>query len=180
MPAEPATRPSTRERILAAATEVARTDGAGNLSLDAIAARAGVSKGGLLYHFPTKAALLKAVVERFVSDFETDMKQREGSESLLSRYVELTLDEYCDTEPGASGVFAAMAEDPNFLKPIKVFQRRLLDQLMADAADRTRAIMIFLALEGMRSQVLFNLKALTEQEIDAVTQALRRLAREVG
>lgn len=44
-------RPSSREKILAAAAELADIVGPGNISLDAVAQRAGVSKGGLLYNF---------------------------------------------------------------------------------------------------------------------------------
>ena len=44
-------RPSARARLLDAAVAVVRRDGAQALTLDAVAAEAGVSKGGLLYHF---------------------------------------------------------------------------------------------------------------------------------
>ena len=37
-------------------------------SLDAVAARAGVSKGGLLYHFPSKSALFDALTDRLRAD----------------------------------------------------------------------------------------------------------------
>ena len=64
-----------RDKILAAAEELARVAGPGNLSLDAVAARAGVSKGGLLYHFPTKAKLLK----RWSSNFSRGSTERSAS-----------------------------------------------------------------------------------------------------
>ncbi|HZB75928.1 MAG TPA: TetR family transcriptional regulator, partial [Solirubrobacteraceae bacterium] len=44
-------RPSRREALLDAAIRVIRRDGAQKLTLDAVAAEAGVSKGGILYHF---------------------------------------------------------------------------------------------------------------------------------
>ena len=47
----------------AAAVALAREQGPGNISLDAVAARAGLSKGGLLYNFPTKAKLLDPNVD---------------------------------------------------------------------------------------------------------------------
>src|SRR5215212_6184568 len=59
-------RPSSRERILDAAAELVREVGAGRLTLDAVAERAGLSKGGLLYNFPTKEALLQGMLERIV------------------------------------------------------------------------------------------------------------------
>ena len=43
----------TRATLLAAARQVLRRQGA-TLSLDAVAREAGVSKGGLLHHYPTK------------------------------------------------------------------------------------------------------------------------------
>ncbi|TIV96394.1 MAG: TetR family transcriptional regulator, partial [Mesorhizobium sp.] len=45
-----APRANSREKILAAAADVAREAGPGSLSLEAVASRAGVSKGGLLYN----------------------------------------------------------------------------------------------------------------------------------
>ena len=63
-------RESVRDRILVAAMAVARESGASRLSLHAIARRAGVSKGGLLYHFPKKDALMRALVERHLAEIE--------------------------------------------------------------------------------------------------------------
>ena len=50
-------RPSARRKILEAAAKLADDTGPGSLSLEAVAKEAGISKGGLLYHFPSKAAL---------------------------------------------------------------------------------------------------------------------------
>lgn len=57
-------RPSSRERILDAASELVRELGAARLTLDAVAERAKLSKGGLLYNFPNKDALLLAMLGR--------------------------------------------------------------------------------------------------------------------
>ena len=53
-------RKSSREKILDAAAELVAEIGAGRLTLEAVAEKAGLSKGGLLYNFPTKDALLQA------------------------------------------------------------------------------------------------------------------------
>src|SRR6516165_9995821 len=63
-------RESARDRILAAAMAVARESGASRLSLEAIARRAGVSKGGLLYHFHKKDALMSALLKRQLAEIE--------------------------------------------------------------------------------------------------------------
>ncbi len=43
-----------RSALLDAAERVVLRDGAGQLTMDAVAAEAGVSKGGVLYAFPSK------------------------------------------------------------------------------------------------------------------------------
>lgn len=57
-------RPSNRERILDAFESLVISDGMANVTLDAVAERAGVSKGGLLYHFPSKQALIDGFGQR--------------------------------------------------------------------------------------------------------------------
>lgn len=53
---------STAERIVAAAMDVVRADGPDRLTFDAVAARVGVTKQAVLYHFPNKARLIEALV----------------------------------------------------------------------------------------------------------------------
>ena len=53
-----------RAEILAAATELIATSGFNGVSLGAFAAAAGMTKAGLLHHFPSKEHLLIAVLER--------------------------------------------------------------------------------------------------------------------
>ena len=85
------TRSNTRERILTAAAAVARESGPGSLSLDAVAARAGVSKGGLLYNFPTKAKLLQSLVEAHVAEFDQALEAGvAGGESLVQSFVRIS------------------------------------------------------------------------------------------
>jgi AcrR family transcriptional regulator len=64
--AETGSSASTRDNLLKAAEEVVVTDGAQALTLDAVYKRAGVSKGGLLYHFPNKEALIDGMIERYI------------------------------------------------------------------------------------------------------------------
>jgi AcrR family transcriptional regulator len=50
--------------LLDVAEAVVVRQGIANLTLDAVAAEAGMSKGGLLHHFPTKDRLVEAPVMR--------------------------------------------------------------------------------------------------------------------
>jgi AcrR family transcriptional regulator len=56
----------TRELIISAAASVVLKQGASRMTLEAVAKEAGVSKGGLLYHFPSKNALIEGMIEHMV------------------------------------------------------------------------------------------------------------------
>ncbi|WP_153036420.1 TetR/AcrR family transcriptional regulator [Amycolatopsis sp. YIM 10] len=57
-------RPSAREIVLDAYVDILIEHGPGSVTLDAVAAKAKVSKGGLLYHFGSKEALLTGLLDR--------------------------------------------------------------------------------------------------------------------
>lgn len=140
-----------REKILSAAAALAGDIGPGNLSLDAVAERAGVSKGGLLYHFPSKSKLLEALVEQHLRDFDAALSEKEkahggGPNSLAAAYIDMFVAE--QAEPPPSGVLAALAENPQLLVPVSRFKRSMLDRLKENARDRNAVLAIFLAARG--------------------------------
>ena len=63
----------TRERILRALRGMLARGGTTSITLEAVAAEAGVSKGGLLYHFPSKAALYLGLLQAVRDSVVTDM-----------------------------------------------------------------------------------------------------------
>lgn len=176
--ARPRSRPTSRKKILAAAADLAREAGPGSLSLDAVAHKAGVSKGGLLYNFPTKAKLMQGLVEEYLSEFEarldaaTEPGEGGKAEGLIPAYFRLSATECARSKPGASWVFAAMAEDPDFLKPIRAFNRRLLDRLKAEASNPAALLTAWLVIEGLRSLQLFESDILSEEERATIVEAL--------
>lgn len=62
----------TRARIIDALQDVLLDEGPGGATLEAVAARAGVSKGGLLYHFGTKEALHTGLLDRLKEQGKQD------------------------------------------------------------------------------------------------------------
>jgi len=57
-----------RNQLLDVAARLCAEVGIPNATLDAISQRAGVSKGGLLHHFPTKQALIIALIDKLLAD----------------------------------------------------------------------------------------------------------------
>ena len=176
-------RANSREKILAAAADVAREAGPGSLSLEAVASRAGVSKGGLLYNFPTKAKLMQALVEDCLREFAQGMEAaRAGGcgESLLSTYVRLSAKECAETKPSASWIFSAIAEDPDFLSPIKAFRHQLFERLKSETPDLRGLLICYTAMEGLRSMNLFDFDILSASEQNLLLESLLEIAERAG
>ncbi|WP_433871322.1 TetR/AcrR family transcriptional regulator [Saccharopolyspora sp. CA-218241] len=72
----------TRDRILDALQDILVAKGAGAVTLESVAATAGVSKGGLLYHFRSKQAMLHGLVGRLAEEAAAEFAhaQEEGTD----------------------------------------------------------------------------------------------------
>ncbi|WP_293782960.1 TetR/AcrR family transcriptional regulator [uncultured Aeromicrobium sp.] len=89
----PSEEPSTRERLLDAFETLLVTEGSRAATLDAVAAAAGVSKGGLLYHFHSKDELIEGMLERMRRMGERDaIAMRAAPQGPVDYYLETSVD----------------------------------------------------------------------------------------
>jgi AcrR family transcriptional regulator len=77
---------SARDRVLDSFVAIVCEEGERPATLDAVAARAGVSKGGLLYHFGSKAALVEGLCDRLVDLSTADVERMRDAEDGPARY----------------------------------------------------------------------------------------------
>ena len=71
-------RPSTRDRLLAAAQTLFARHGYHGATMQMLGARIGISKPSILYHFPSKRRLYGAVLEGIVARLASEMSPRAG------------------------------------------------------------------------------------------------------
>ncbi|WP_367714320.1 TetR/AcrR family transcriptional regulator (plasmid) [Nitratireductor sp. GISD-1A_MAKvit] len=175
-----------REKILDAAAEIVREAGAASMSLDAVAARAGVSKGGLLYHFSSKSKLFEALVESFVSEDYAKFQMRKqmhgvNANGVVRAYIDLFVEERKESRPPPSGLLAALAENPDFLKPVQKYQREVLDEMKAGASDPSLAVIALLVVHGVRAMELLSIDVVDEkEEADMLKRLQELLAAQAG
>ena len=81
---------NTRPSILDHASRLAAAKGEVP-SLNALAAAAGISKGGLIHHFPSRDALLTALAEQSIATVDTALGQAVGRGDLVQTWLELSL-----------------------------------------------------------------------------------------
>src|ERR1700748_3439768 len=128
-----------RDRILDAAESVILDSGGRTFTLDAVAERAGISKGGLVYSFATKDGLVRAALEREVSRFQDAVRQRLGDKPVDPFEVVLAHIE------GALGEEHA----PEMLEPVRRYYRALLDPLRSECGEVHEVRHALLAVEGI-------------------------------
>jgi AcrR family transcriptional regulator len=175
-------RPNSREAMLDAAQDVVLQDGAGKLTLDAVAKRAGVSKGGVMYNFPTKEALLKAMMERLVehnryahAKVTASLPDRPGRS--LKAYV-MNSARALDVDDRVSGaLIAALNSDRALLVPVaEYFSSRF--RTLAQDVPFEQAALVYLATEGLWTQELLQLSPFTPRQRAQLVRMLVRMAGE--
>ncbi|MGH7177935.1 MAG: TetR/AcrR family transcriptional regulator [Tepidisphaeraceae bacterium] len=146
---------SVRDRLLDAAEQVAVRDGVGDVTLESVAREAGVSKGGLLYHFPTKSALITAIVERLARHCDADHDQAlaqtaPGAGAFTRAYLSARAEPLDpQEEPVHTALLAAVGTDQQYLDP---FRKRLSEwqaRLESDGIDPATATIVRLAIDGL-------------------------------
>jgi AcrR family transcriptional regulator len=151
----------TRAAILSAAGEAMAERGTG-VSLDYIAKRAGVSKGGLLHHFANREALIVALVDDAQQRLrESVLKHLDLSENtpgkLLRAYVramtsgsEATV-QYFTAAPTWAGVY----EIPEVSAIADADSRWWSENLAADGLSPDRILVVRRAAEGLAAAVAY-------------------------
>lgn len=172
-------------RILDAAETLVQTKGVGGLTLEAAAKLAGVSKGGLLYHFASKEALLDAALKRlseyFRTEFETAVAaQPEGPGRVARAMIAWAFGEdetACDErdERAAAVYLAAFYHDPALLDPIRAVYVRLREAVLADGLPPGAGSAIMCAGDGAFMSRIFQLYAMNPEERRTIAAALSRL-----
>ncbi|KLJ02915.1 TetR/AcrR family transcriptional regulator [Luteimonas sp. FCS-9] len=177
-------RSDARERILEAALVVSQQVGAAHLTLDAVAAEAGVSKGGLLYHFASKDALLRGMVDHHLDEHRRTLENAMAEfpatpGGYLQALVQAHRDERKDGlhEPHATRSFiAAAVNTPELMDGPRRFVAEHVDRLRPLGARFPEAMLLTLAFDGLFFGETFEMLDLTASEREAIVQLLAERA----
>jgi len=170
--------------ILDAAEQVVAQRGIGSLTLDSVAAQAGISKGGLLHHFPSKDALVEAMVTRQAECWRTVYRQAyeqtapgpgRMSRAILTHCLS---DAKCWTEElrsGTSAVFAALAQNPSLIQPMRAVYEELHAQIADDGLPPGVGEAVIAAIDGLWLDWVLGLVPLDQARVVRVRLVLEAL-----
>lgn len=174
-------RPSKREFILQQAELLVQEQGASHLTFDALTEKTGISKGGLLYHFASKEALIVAMLERYIGmrEARTEELLEQGIEGPNAEIKAIILGELnVPTSMLAvdSAIIAAAANNPSLLHPVQHKFEELWTILNASSSGGARAQAVWKAAVGDRLLRQFGLlDCETKEQREAFTAEMMAL-----
>jgi len=155
---------SKKELILEAAAALINEEGVEKMTLEAVAKKAGVSKGGLLYHFPGKQELIEGLVESLTVGFTEKLNEQAEEEGDRSgkwgrAYVGATFgsEEETSVSPMLAAFPAAMFTDPRLLDQVRGQYEEWQKLIENDGIDPVKATILRLAVDGLWYAELFRL-----------------------
>jgi AcrR family transcriptional regulator len=176
-------QPRFNDALLDAAERVIFRDGISSFTLDAVAAEAKLSKGGLLHHFPSKNLLLESLVARTVAHWRTDVDEAIAAVPEGPGRTARGLLNGCIASPDSwtehmrrSGMVlvAAMISSNTLVQPVREMHLHLRSLLESDGLRPGTGDSIALAMDGLWLGWIFGLHEVSAQRLEHIREALER------
>ncbi len=164
--------------ILDAASRVVLDKGASALTLESVAEQAGISKGGLLYHFPNKESLIAGMIERLIAEFD-DSLERELSKNdgdWLAAYIRASFEVNPERERISCALCAVIATNPSLLEPLQARFAEWQAKAASTSISPEIGTIVRLALDGMWLSDLLGFSPPTPEIRGKVLRTLLKLA----
>jgi AcrR family transcriptional regulator len=182
MVSKQASAAQTRQQLIEAALRVLQLHGGMGLTLDAVAQQAGKSKGGVLHHFPSKDALVEAVLRELFAAFETQVQfyleqEPPGPGCWLRAYIRATFDD--DPIPlELTTLLITVVENPSLIALIRGDFERWRQRLLDDGVPPARAMVVQQAADAYWTERLMGVAPSDEASRANLRDELLRLTRE--
>lgn len=168
-----------RDQLLQAAQQIVAGKGVIHLTLDAVAQQAGVSKGGLLYHFPNKEALIAAMMETYITHFNARI-QTLLDEQLppdmpgrwLQAFVIATFEDFQGDLSGVLAGLAAVANQPDLLQPLKTTHQGWRQTALDEGTPPTLVDVVIAATDGVWYSYIFGFSTFSDADYARLRQQL--------
>lgn len=174
--------PKARQTILDAARRIVRERGAGNLTYEELVHQSGVTRGGITYHFATKDALLRALIEADIQQWceleqqlRPDIANEETAE--LVAYIRRHTEHNEDKRQYVAGMLSAVTLDHSLLDSVREFEEaRRVDIEWSDRQLREQ--LLRLASEGLFWSEVFGCSKLPADVRERLVALMEQLAGE--
>jgi AcrR family transcriptional regulator len=154
-----ARRPNQKQHLFEQAIELVAHKGVDGLTIENLAAAAGMTKGGVQYHFHTKDQLvteLLAVLLQYVDDAITfEAGPDAHGAAWLCAYVGITLREPSAADGVAASLLAAMPPDDPRAEPFRLTSARWRERAERGVKDKALAQIIRMAADSAWIELIY-------------------------
>lgn len=170
-----------REEILKAAEQIILQEGVKKLTIEGVAIAAGISKGGIFYHFPSKDALIQGMIERLRTMFQQMLDHEVASDPepygrFTRAYARAPLRMTPEASAMTTALIAGLANDRAFLQPLLDLLEEWAQRTEAEL-DITTATLVRLTIHGLWFNGLFGAYTPEGEEVHKVIERLVALTR---
>ncbi|GAB3131106.1 TetR/AcrR family transcriptional regulator [Tsukamurella serpentis] len=171
--------PAARAKLLESFVRILIEQGERAATLEAVAAEAGVSKGGLLYHFGSKDALVEGIVDWLDGLVGDDLDlMRAAPEGAAAYYVRTS----CFGDTDLDRLIIAMLRlsqgaNPRAQAALLEIQQRWLGVLLEQVPDEAAARAVMLVGDGLYFNAALSggQSIATDEQIEEILQRVQRM-----
>lgn len=145
---------TTKAAILQAVTRIVADEGADALTIEEVAQRAAISKGGVLHHFPSKEALLVAAFANDLDQFDEAVDRfQQADPAMPGAYTRAYLRASAETYESPSGDCLAFLYQfryvPATVQLVRTFKERWQQRVEEDGLDPAISHLVRFASDGI-------------------------------
>ncbi len=161
-----------REKLLEAIFDIVMEQGAAALTIDTVAKKMGISKGGVQYCFSSKEAMIDAMFDFWEESYETQfnkiVEKDNSPDNRVTAHIRAT--HHHDKVSFAKGasLMAALLQTPEYLQSTKEWYQQRLTGLDTTTEAGKRARLAFLATEGTFLLRYFGLMDIGDDEWQSI------------
>ncbi len=176
----------TRLTVLTAAAHIIARMGVNSFTIDAVAREAGITKGGVLHHFPTKESLIEGLIDLVMESFNVRLQAEYQADTMVDsgrwlrayiRTIFLAQYEHQYLMPALAAVVFA---DEQLLSRIRHAFVKSQQAAISDGLDPIQATIIRLAVDGVVFARALNIDVLDAETSQKVYAALFRLTQPIS
>jgi AcrR family transcriptional regulator len=168
-------RPSKKHALFDHAARLVAAGGYSALTIENLAQAAGVTKGGVQYHFASKDQLLTELLEHLLGTLDEALDGLEGT-AWLEAYVSLTLGDVTEGDSAVAAIVSALPPGDPRCEPFNRFSKKWRSKTKASGIDPHLAQIIKLAAEGQWLERSFG--NATEKETKVIRKKLLDLIKD--
>jgi AcrR family transcriptional regulator len=168
--------------ILEAAERVIIQSGVDKTTIDEVAREAGISKGGVLHHFPSKEAIIVGLIHMLISRFETEIAARQALDpepdgSFSRAYLQVVTEKNDNCAEVSFALKAAFRNCPQLQELIRDANSRWQAKIEQDGIDPVCASVVRLATDGLWLAKLHRVSIPSDRHRSALMDYLITLTR---